>query len=438
MKRDIYQNLLAWKTQTDRKPLILQGARQVGKTYILKEFGSQEYQQLVYINFEKMRKISSLFNDDLQAESLIQKLTIYFDMQITPETTLIVFDEVQECPAALNSLNYFYEDAPQYHLIAAGSLLGIKLAHTQGFPVGKVTFRHLYPLSFMEFLRALNKTQWVELLANLRLSDPIEELFHQELIELLKRYFFIGGMPEAVDQYVKTQDFNTVQQIHVDILRAYELDFAKHAPAAEIRKISSVWDAIPAQLAKENKKFIFSALKQSARGREYENAIRWLIDADLILNCTQVTKPESPLRHYLDHPAFKTYLLDVGLLCSMNHVSAKMLLEKKQLFKEFAGALTENYVAQTLTASIHSGLYYWKSEGTAKIDFLIDCNNHILPLEVKAGTSRQKKSLLVYADKFEPHLLLRTSLLNLCKNGKVLNIPLYALEQLPRLLSQSE
>ncbi len=434
MERDIYQDLLSWKSQPNRKPLILQGARQVGKTYILKQFGKQEFAKCLYINFEKMSKVSSLFTEDLQPRELLKKLALYFDTSIEAETTLIIFDEVQESPAALNSLKYFYEDIPQYPIIAAGSLLGIKLAHTHGFPVGKVTFQHLYPLSFMEFLRAIGKAKWAEMLSSIQLSAPIEDLFHSELIELLKTYFFVGGMPEAVYQYSQTQDHALIQQIQADILRAYELDFAKHAPAAEIIKISTVWDAVPGQLAKENKKFIYSALKASARGREYENALRWLIDADLILNCTQVATPQLPLRHYFDHQAFKTYLLDVGLLGSMNHIAPKMLLEKEQLFKEFSGALTENYVAQTLTSVLKRPLYYWKSEGKAEIDFLIEVENQIFPLEVKAGISRRKKSLQVYADKFQPAQMIRASLLNLLKNGEILNIPLYALEQLPRLL----
>lgn len=435
MQRDIYQKLLHWKNQLGRKPLILQGARQVGKTYILKEFGKREYKQYLYINFEKMPKVAALFTEGLQAQQLIAKLELYFEISIEPETTLIIFDEVQECPAALNSLKYFYEDAPQYAIVAAGSLLGIKLAHTHGFPVGKVTFQYLYPLSFMEFLLALGKPKWADLLNNLQLSTPLEELFHQELIELLKIYFYVGGMPEAVYQYSQTRDYQLVRQIHTDILRAYELDFAKHAVPAEVPKISTVWEAIPSQLAKENKKFIYSALKASARGREYENAIRWLIDANLILNCTQVAVPQIPLPHYMDHQAFKTYSLDVGLLSTMNHVHPRALLEKEQLFKEFSGALTENYVAQTLTASMQNRLHYWKSEGRAEIDFLIEWEHQILPLEVKAGTSNQKKSLSVYADKFQPELMLRASLLNLRKNGKILNIPLYALEQLSRLLT---
>ena len=259
MKRDFYQNLLTWKSESLRKPLILQGARQVGKTYILKQFGSQEYRQLLYINFEKMAKVTSLFTEGLQVNELIKKLALYFDVPIEPETTLIVFDEVQECPAALNSLKYFYEDAPQYHIIAAGSLLGIKLAHTHGFPVGKVTFRHLYPLSFMEFLRAIGKNQWADMLAGIRVTDAIEELFHQELTALLKVYFYVGGMPEAVYGYSRNQDWRQVQQVQADILRAYELDFAKHAPKMELGRISTVWGAIPSQLAKENKKFIYSA-----------------------------------------------------------------------------------------------------------------------------------------------------------------------------------
>lgn len=436
MKRDFYQNLLAWKAEKPRKPLILQGARQVGKTHLLKHFGSQEYRQLIYINFEKMAKLGSLFDEDLQPDELIKKLALYFNISIEPEITLIVFDEVQQCPAALNSLKYFYEDAPQYHIIAAGSLLGIKLARTHGFPVGKVTIQHLYPLSFMEFLQAVGKNQWVDMLNSIQCTDSIEELLHSELIELLKIYFYVGGMPEAVYQYSQTQNWNQVQQIQADILRAYELDFAKHAPKIELGKISTVWGAIPGQLAKENKKFVYSALKNSARGREYENAIRWLVDADLILNCKQVAIPQLPLQNCLDHQAFKTYFLDVGLLSNMNSVDPRLLLEKEKLFKEFSEALTENYVAQTLTASLKKPLHYWKSEGKAEIDFLIENNNNILPLEVKTGISHQKKSLLVFSEKFRPSVSLRTSLLNLSKNGHILNVPLYALEQLPRFLDQ--
>jgi len=427
MKRDIYQNLQSWKVQPNRKPLILQGARQVGKTYALKEFGKREYDQVLYVNFEKMKKVSSLFSENLEVEKLIQKLAFYFEMSIHPETTLLVFDEIQESPAALNSLKYFCEDAPQYHVIAAGSLLGIKLVHSHGFPVGKVTFQYLYPLSFTEFLNALGKYTYADLLSQIQLQNPLEELFHHELIELLKIYFYVGGMPEAVYQYSQTQDYSLVQQIHADILRAYELDFAKHALPTDIPKISAIWDAIPAQLAKENKKFIYSVLKSSARGREYESAIRWLIDANLILQCTQISTPQ----------IFKTYLLDVGLLSQMNYVDPKILLEKEQLFKEFSGALTENYVAQTLTALFKRPLHYWRSEGKAEVDFLIETENKIFPLEVKAGTSHHKQSLSVYLEKFHPPLVLRTSLLNLRKDGYVLNIPLYAMEQLPRLLKQA-
>lgn len=427
MKRDIYQNLQSWKVQPNRKPLILQGARQVGKTYALKEFGKREYDQVLYVNFEKMKKVSSLFSENLEVEKLIQKLAFYFEMSIHPETTLLVFDEIQESPAALNSLKYFCEDAPQYHVIAAGSLLGIKLVHSHGFPVGKVTFQYLYPLSFTEFLNALGKYTYADLLSQIQLQNPLEELFHHELIELLKIYFYVGGMPEAVYQYSQTQDYSLVQQIHADILRAYELDFAKHALPTDIPKISAIWDAIPAQLAKENKKFIYSVLKSSARGREYESAIRWLIDANLILQCTQISTPQ----------IFKTYLLDVGLLSQMNYVDPKILLEKEQLFKEFSGALTENYVAQTLTALLKRPLHYWRSEGKAEVDFLIETENKIFPLEVKAGTSHHKQSLSVYLEKFHPPLVLRTSLLNLRKDGYVLNIPLYAMEQLPRLLKQA-
>lgn len=433
MKRDAYKKLLDWKRSTAPKPLILNGARQVGKTYLLKQFANQEYLNHFYLNFEEEPALLTLFQDSLKPAVLLDKLSIYYNHAIMPQETLIIFDEIQASPEALNSLKYFQEEAPEYSIIAAGSLLGIKLANTKGFPVGKVQFLNLYPLSFFEFLDAINRNKLrIHLESHMTLT-PLPDIFHEELLTLLKKYFYIGGMPEAVYEYSKTQSLINIRAIQEAILKAYDLDFSKHAPKEDIMKINAVWHSIPQQLAKENKKFIFSALKQSARGREYEDAIQWLLEAGLILKVHHLTRPTLPLPHYGDTSAFKIFMLDVGLLSAMAHIPVQSVLHQEALFSEFQGAFTENYIAQVLQ-SLQYPLYYWTSENSAEVDFIIQHGLEVLPLEVKAGESRRKKSLLVYRDKYQPKRLLRASTRNLKQDGDLCNIPLYLVSQLPHML----
>ncbi|MCL5261018.1 MAG: ATP-binding protein [Gammaproteobacteria bacterium] len=433
MKREILNQLNAWKEGDRRKPLLLMGARQVGKTYILKQFAKTAYQNSIYINFEDTPGIKSVFEKDLTPEVILKALTIIAEQEIIPGSTLIIFDEIQECPNALNSLKYFCETANEYHICAAGSLLGVKLAHIKGFPVGKVNFLHLYPLSFSEFLTAIKATQLQSFTTEIDKIEPLSEFIHDKLLDYFKTYLYVGGMPEAVAEYVSSENFSKVREIQQDLLQAYNLDFAKHAPRNQIMKINQVWQSIPSQLGKENKKFIFSKIAKGARTKDFAEAIQWLIEAGLMLKVSQISTPKIPLDAYADPDCFKGYLLDVGLLGAMANISAKVLLQENQLLQEFRGSIVENYVAQELVHN-HYGLYYWTSEGKAEIDFVFQNENIIYPLEVKSGTTNKKKSLRVYADKYAPHLLVRTSPMNLKKDGIIFNCPLYLIGQLNRLL----
>lgn len=430
MKRDLYPKLLAWRSSARRKPLVLRGARQVGKTFLLKAFGARGYKDCAYFNFEEDPSLDRFFQGKLDPKEILEKLSIYAEKKILPHKTLIFFDEIQESERALSSLKYFGETANEYHVASAGSLLGIKLSQSGSFPVGKVNFETLYPLSFFEFLNAVEKPSLRAYLEESRRVDPLPDPFHQELIDWLRKYYFIGGMPEAVKQYVEGQDFEKVREVHHEILTSYQLDFSKHVSPSDILKISALWESTPAQLAKENKKFVYSALQKSARAREYETALQWLQDAGLILKSHLITTPKFPLKGYRDPQSFKVYLLDVGLLGSMSQMPAKILLEGDRMFQEFHGSLVENYVAQELTASIATDLFYWASEGKAEVDFLISKDDEIFPLEVKAGLARGAKSLHVYDEKYHPKRLIRTSLRNLKRDGKLLNLPLYMVSTL--------
>jgi hypothetical protein len=431
MKRDIYQHLEEWKRSVRRKPLVLNGARQVGKTYALKHFGQTLYEKMAYLNFEKDEKLAQYFEGTLDPKQLIKILSIHAEVEIVPHRTLLVFDEIQECPKALNSLKYFCEEAGEYHVVAAGSLLGVKTAKEKGFPVGKVNFLDMYPLTFFEFLSALGQEQTRTFLEEYSSYEPIQNPLHEKLIHLLKIYFFVGGMPEAVAEYAKTENLNIVREVQLEILNAYEKDFAKHAPPHEMMKITTVWRQVHRQLAKENKKFIFSAIRKSARGRDYEEAIQWLADAGLIHKSHLVESPKFPLSAYADNNIFKIFLADVGLLGAQSNLSPQTIIDGDLLFTEFKGALTENYVAQELIAVRHKEPYYWASEGMAEIDFLIEGNHEIYPLEVKAGTSQKKKSLLVYHQKYAPSKLIRASAMNLKHDGDIYNYPLYLISRFP-------
>lgn len=390
MERQFYQKLIRWKASNLRKPLVLRGARQVGKTYLLKDFAKREYSDHVYINFDEEPQFASIFNENLDPNRIIKELNIYFKKTIEPGSTLIVLDEIQECPQALASLKYFCEKRNDYHIATAGSLLGVKL--TKGFPVGKVNFLDLAPFNFFEFLEAIGEIELVNMLKQMEKPEAISEIFHNKLLSHLKYYFIVGGMPEAVDIYIKTDNIAQVREVQKEILDAYMLDFAKHAPKDEVIKIMTVWESVPNQLAKENKKFIFSALRQSARAREFETSIQWLKSAGLIIKANHISTPKLPLDAYSDKQAFKIFLLDVGLLGAMSKLDPRIILQGDQLFQEFKGALTENFVALELHDNHFDGLYYWTSEGIAEVDFVISTEQHIFPLEVIAGISKKRKA----------------------------------------------
>jgi predicted AAA+ superfamily ATPase len=436
MKRDIYAKLLSWKSSPRRKPLLLQGARQTGKTFILKEFGRNEYGNTVYCNFEENPDLDQFFQRDLNPGRVLAELSIYMNLEIRPEADLIIFDEIQVSNRALNSLKYFAEQKSDVHIAAAGSLLGVKLSGPGSFPVGKVNFLHLYPMTFMEFLTAMEESRYRKLLEDVDAFVPLTEAFHIHLIDLLRRYYFVGGMPEAVKLFAETGNGWETRKTQEEIIKSFVLDFAKHAPATDIPKLTQIWDSIPKHLARENKKFVFSAVKKGARGRAYENALTWLEDAGLIYRANAVASAKQPLRHYADTGCFKVYALDVGLLGAIAKSPVELLAQGERLFNEYEGAFVENYVAQQLVSHFPQKLYYWRSKGgRAELDFLCQFADQIFPLEVKAGINPKSKSLKSFDLQFKPSRLARTNLLNFKKDGKICNLPLYAVSLLTALIA---
>lgn len=427
MDRLLLDDLRKWKEKSDRKPLILRGARQVGKTWLLKEFGQKCFDDTFYLNFEQRELPDSIFGGTLSPQQIIEQLSVYRGKKIMPETTLIIFDEVQELPRALTALKYFAEEAPQYAICCAGSLLGVALHKGTSFPVGKVDFLDLRPMSFMEYLIANDELMLVEYIMN---GNRTLDAFTQKLTDHLKRYLIVGGMPAAVMKWIETHDFFEVNSVQRQLLTAYENDFSKHAPHQLVEKIRYVWDSIPSQLAKENKKFVYGLVRSGARAREYEDALLWLADAGEIIRTYNITKPDVPLKAYADTKAFKVFLLDVGLLMCMSGLSPKVILDGSRIFEEFKGALTEQYVCQEL--QLHKQLqsnFYWTSSSAAEIDFLVSDGVEVYPLECKAGITMNAKSLKSYKDKYSPRWSLRTSLLPYECNEEALttNIPLYML-----------
>jgi predicted AAA+ superfamily ATPase len=438
MQRDIYQKLLDWKSNRRRKPLLLQGARQTGKTFILKAFGRNEYENVMYCNFEEDPGLDRFFKRDLNPDRILSDLSIYYDLKIRPVADLVIFDEIQMSNSALNALKYFEEKRKDIHIVAAGSLLGVKLSTPGSFPVGKVNFLNLFPMSFMEFLEGTGESRYRRLLENVSKPLPLSEAFHVHLIDLLRQYYFVGGMPEAVNHFSETANPRETRRIQEEIIKSYILDFAKHAPASDIPKLTLLWDSIPKHLAKENKKFTFSAVKKSARAREYENAIMWLEDAGLIHRATAVSTIKHPLNHYADRGCFKVYALDVGLLGAMSRSPVELLAMGERLFNEYEGAFVENFVAQQLMTHFQQPLYYWRSRGgKAELDFICEFSKRIFPLEVKAGINPRSKSLRSYDLQLSPPILARSTLLNFKKDGKILNLPLYAISLLARLVNQA-
>ncbi len=433
MKRFAIEKLKKWKEKENKKPLIIRGARQVGKTWIMKEFGSLYYENCIYINFDKNQIMNELFKRDLDVFRIIKGIELVYNTKINPDNTLLIFDEVQEIPEALSSLKYFYENAPQYQIIAAGSLLGVALHHGTSFPVGKVDFMDLYPLSFKEFLCAVGKENLADLLSEK--DFEMVNVFKNEYTDLLKEYYYIGGMPEAVNDYVQNGDFSRVREIQKQILSAYELDFSKHAPANEVPRIRMLWNCIPSQLAKDNKKFIYGLIREGARAKEYETALLWLTDCGLIHQLRRVTKPNIPLKAYEDMKAFKLYMSDVGLLSCLTDLDTATLVKGNDIFTEFKGSLTEQFVLQQLKTLENVPVYYWtNNNGNAEIDFVIQLKGNVIPIEAKASVNLNAKSLKVYRELFSPDLSVRTSMADYIEQEKLINLPLYAIEEIGELI----
>lgn len=431
MYRNIMEELIKWKQNKERKPLILRGARQVGKTYIIKQFGKENYDGVAYFNFDHDIALQNMFENTKDPKSILEQLAFVYGKEIVPEKTLIVFDEIQECPNALNALKYFKEEANEYHIISAGSLLGIRLSHTS-FPVGKVEFLNMYPMTFTEFLKADGQSNLVDYMNSIQNINNIPDIFFNKLEEKLKSYFIIGGMPEVIQSWITYKDMERVNKIQEDILQSYESDFSKHTTSIEANRISIIWNSIPSQIARENKKFLYQAAQNGARAREYEDAVNWLKDANVVNKIYNVTKPNMPLIAYNDLSSFKLYLNDVGLLRKKTNLSSRVIIEGDRLFQEFKGALTENYVLQTLMAN---GLepYYHTFDNRYEIDFIIQHQNEIIPIEVKAGKSLNNTSLKVYNEIHKPNIRIRFSMNNLNKDGNLINIPLFMAEYVKKL-----
>lgn len=427
MYRYAIENLDKWKNSKNRKPLIIEGARQVGKTWIMKEFGKKSYNKTVYINFDSNVQMAELFSIDLNVERIIMGLEIYAGHKINPADTLIIFDEVQEVPKALSSLKYFFENAPEYHIVCAGSLLGIALHEGTSFPVGKVDFLKLYPLSFKEFLMAIGLERFAELLDK-KDYDMIKS-FKQTYIDALKQYYYVGGMPEVVASFADEKDFNEARKIQKRILTAYEQDFSKHAPKEIVPKIRMLWNSIPSQLAKENKKFIYGLIREGARAKDYETAIMWLSDCGLVHKISRINAPNIPLKAYEDLKAFKLFIVDVGLIGAMVGLNQRTLLNGNELFMEFKGALTEQYVMQQLAVNQDLGIYYYTNDrNTCEVDFIVDNGDNIIPLEVKAEINLKAKRLKTYREKFKPEISIRSSMADYSEEIGLINLPLYAID----------
>lgn len=425
MKRKAYGTLLEWKNSPKRKPLIIQGARQVGKTFLMKQFGEEEFQYVAYFNFESHPALAKVFDYDLSPETIVKSLRLLSDSTIEPKNTLIIFDEIQACPKALTSLKYFQENAPHYPILAAGSLLGVAIHQGVSFPVGKVDFLQLKPFDFIEFLQVTNNEKWARLLEE---GDwGLQEVMSQQIIQLLKQYLLVGGMPEVVVNFGKTGDLEQVRAIQESILLAYENDFSKHAPIDQLPRIRLVWRSIVGQLAKENSKFVYSVLRKGSRAKDFELAIEWLKDAGLVYKVTRVNKSSWPIEAYAIWDDFKLYLHDCGLLGAMALLPPAIILDENRLFTEFKGILSEQFAVQQLVSQ-NLPLYYWRPQNAeAEVDFLLPLKNQIIPLEIKSSENVRSRSLSVYAKTYEPKICVRASLLPYRHQQWLENIPLFSL-----------
>jgi len=434
-KRQVQPALIEWKNNARRKPLVLQGARQVGKTHLLKNLGRTAFTDTAYFNFETQPNLKEFFENTKEVKRIIRNLSLIHGKEINPKNTLIIFDEIQECNHALNSLKYFCEETPEYAVASAGFLLGITLGKNKSFPVGKVDFLHVLPLSFTEFLAQANSSL-ADYLKGIDTTEKIPAIFFNQLLDYFNSYFISGGMPEAAATLLENQDMVSTQKVLDNILMAYRLDFSKHTPSKDIARINYVWNSIPTHLSRENKKFLYQALKPGARAREYEDALHWLVQAGLVSKVYRCNKPNLPLSAYDDLSAFKLYLVDIGLLRVLSGLDASIFSEKNKIFSEFKGALTENYILQSLLTQFSGVPRYWTSGGQAEVDFLFQYKNRIIPCEVKSSENTKSRSLTVYAQKYKPATRIRYSLLNLSMEGDLLNIPLFLADQTKNILDK--
>ncbi len=426
MKRSLYYYLLEWKSSLNRKPLLLQGARQVGKTYLINRFGENEYTNYIYLNFEQNPDLKTLFTGNLTPENIINNISLFIGRKIIAKDTLVFFDEIQAVPEAITSLKYFYEQAPEFHIISAGSLLGVSVVKQSSFPVGKVNFMTMYPMSFLEYLNAFGEELLAENLMSIHKPEPLPSLLHEKLLNQLKMYLFLGGMPEVLQSYLAERDITLVRKIQNEILEAYQRDFSKYTDGSQAIKTSEVWQSIPYQLSKENKKFKYSDVRKRARASTFEQTIEWLKKAGLIHLAYNISVPKIPISGYTDYSKFKVYMLDTGLLGAMLKLSSDIIIKPNELFSEYNGAFTENYIAQELLVSGSKELFYWTSKSEAEVDFILQLKDNTYPVEVKSGTSKNIKSLRSYADKYKPKTIIRTSPRNFIKDKDFINVPLYA------------
>ena len=436
--RLVYRQLIDWRNKEKRKPLLLMGARQVGKTTVLKAFGNEEYENLLYINLEKQKDVHSFFKGNIDPQKILRNLSLLFGSEISASDTLIILDEIQECKEALTALKYFAKEAPKIHIIGAGSLLGLHLGQNSSFPVGKVEFLHMYPLTFMEYLEQADSKMYKvhKSIIEERKIENINEAFFRPLKLLHKDYLLFGGMPEVAATYLLNKSIDEAQKIQDQILQSYALDFAKHAVAATSTKIRQIWNSIPSQLARENKKFIYKLIKSGARARAYEEAVQWLIQAGLLYKVSRVEVPNVPLKAYEDISSYKLYVFETGLLMRLAGLNPKIFIDEDLFFKEFKGAIAENYVAQSFQFATARSPYYWTSNGKAEVDFIFEHLKSCIPVEVKSGDNTKSKSLAVYAEKYQPKLRVRISNLNLTLDNDFLNLPLFLAEKIDVILGK--
>ena len=435
MNRHAIKRLEHWKDAKGRKPMIIRGARQVGKTWLMKEFGRMRFAKTAYVNFENNDRAKAIFEMDFDIARMILALSAETGVDIQAEDTLLIFDEIQEAPKALTSLKYFYENAPQYCIVAAGSLLGVAIHHGTSFPVGKVDFMDLYPLSYTEFLEALGEERFAKLLA--AGDTEMMRVFKSKFIERLKEYYFVGGMPEAVLTFVEKKNYQSVREIQKNLLNYYQQDFSKHAQTNLIPRLNLVWNSIPGQLAKENRKYIYGQVREGARAKDFELAIQWLLDCGLIHKVHRVSKPQLPLKAYMELDTFKMFLLDVGLLAAMGDLSEKVILEGSRIFTEFKGALTEQYVLQQLVSELGVTAYYYSTPNSrGEIDFLLQADTSVIPLEVKAEENLKARSLRAFCEKYNPRFAVRSSMSDFREQDWMTNVPLYDLLYLANYLSE--